>query len=100
MPDDMAEVAALLSQRSSLLLLEGMESNPHMVHNVMNRLTEAIQEWEEREVTLDPVAFEAVTDVLVKHFAASFLASQALIQKCNCPKGFGDDEADADVSSG
>ena len=97
---DVTDVVALLSQRSSLFLLDEMGPNPDMVTNVLIRLMDAIEEWEGKGVTLDPVEFEVVTDVMVKHFAASFLASQSLLKKCQCPKGFFDGEADADVASG
>jgi hypothetical protein len=91
---EVAEVAALLSQKSSLLLLTEMVDNPALVTNVLDRLTMAVAEWEDQEVMLDPVEFEIVTDVLVKQFAASFLAAQAIINRCQCALGDVDDDED------
>lgn len=78
------EVIALLSQKSSLMLFTQYASNPGMVNNVLERVMGAVDDWEKEGVMLDPVAFEAVTDVLVKQFSASYLASEALIRRCKC----------------
>lgn len=99
MPRSVIEVVALLSKRSSALLLQEMGDNPAMVSNVLDRVMTSVESWEARGVTLDPVAFEAVTDVLVTQFAASFLASETLLERCRCDLNKEPDEAD-DVASG
>lgn len=79
-----ADVASLLSKTSSLILFTEMKRNPCMVETVLERIGQTIQEWEERSIVLDPVQFEVITDVLVKQYAASYLAMQSLISRCRC----------------
>lgn len=106
MGDDVPSVVALLSQKSSLLLLQESRHNPAMVEVVLGRLTETVNEWEEKGVSLDPVQFEIITDLLVKQFAASHMAMQSIVARCTCgalspdtSQGANDEADDHDVTS-
>lgn len=104
---DVTAVVALLSQQSSLLLLQESRRNPAMVEVVLDRLADTVSDWEGKGVMLDPVQFEIITDILIKQFAASHLAMQSIVARCTCgarladPTQGSNDEADGqDVASG
>lgn len=81
---DVTSVVALLSQQTSLLLLQESRSNPAMVEVVLDRITDAVNDWEGKGVMLDPVQFEIITDIMVKQFAASHMAMQSIVARCKC----------------
>lgn len=82
---DHTSVVSLLSQEMSLLLLHESQENPEMVESILERLTEVVDEWEDRGLTLDPVTFEIITDSFVKQFTASHMAMQTLVTRsCGC----------------
>lgn len=84
MPRSAKEIVELLSQRSSMLLLTQFQDTPSLAEGVLRRVADSVEEWEEGGVLLDPLAFEVVTDVLVKQFAASHLAAFRIVQNCTC----------------